>query len=176
MLVSRCALLFVGVLGAREDFEAVEPPVAQTVLGQHAGNSLAENLSAHTHLFRLFLEHRLVLDLLKATRIHGVVAVELLVRLAAGDCNVRRICHHDIVSRIDRLVIHRFVLAHQCNRDRARETAENALARINVVPCACERQGCLLAAAYVADSLRHAREKQLGRLVSDDASPDRHGV
>lgn len=118
----------------RKDFQALQTPFAQLVLGKHARHGLPNDLLG------LLLEHSFERNLLQTTWVHGVVAVHLLLAFPSCDSDVRGIRNHDVVAGIDGGVVDGFMLAHERDGDRPRKATEHALTRIDVVPNARESQ------------------------------------
>lgn len=90
----------------REDFEALKPAFAQLVFREHTRHGAAQDL------LRLGLKHGLEGNLLETTRVHGVVAVYLLLSLASRHSNVGGIRHYHIVASVDGRIIDGLVFSH----------------------------------------------------------------
>ena len=83
------------MLGAGEDAQALELPLGDGVLLQHAANG-----QAHCELGLLGHEG-LVLGLLQAAGITGVGTIVLLLQLLAGEDGVLRVDDDDIVAAVN---------------------------------------------------------------------------
>ena len=84
-----------GVLGAGEDAQALELPLGDGVLLQHAAYC-----KAHSQ-FRLLLHQSLVLGLLQSAGITGVSAVVLLLQLLAGEDGILGVDDDDVVAAVN---------------------------------------------------------------------------
>lgn len=98
------------------DLEALETPVTQLVLRQHARDGAAEDLLG------LRLHHGLEWNFFETTGVHGVVPVQLLVGLLARHGDVLGVRDDDIVAHVSGRIVHGLVLAHECDGNRARES------------------------------------------------------
>lgn len=108
-------------VGVGKDEQALEPFCAQAVLREHARHGSAQDLHGgergirfpspehprtsaralwDAHLFRIPLEHGAVRDLFQPAGELGVVAVQLLVGLLAGDGDFAGVLDDDIVSTV----------------------------------------------------------------------------
>ncbi|GAW26565.1 putative ribosomal protein l13 [Rosellinia necatrix] len=112
-------VLLVGVGVALEGLEAGEALVAEAVLGEHAGDGLAEDLGAAV----LGLEdvHG---DGAQGARAGVVAVVRLLPHLAARDVQGGAVGHDDVVAAVGGRVPDGLVLAHQDRRDPGGQAAQ----------------------------------------------------
>ena len=83
------------VLGTGEDAQALELPLGDGVLLQHAANG-----QTHREL-GLLLHQGLVLGLLQAAGVTGVGTVVLLLQLLAGEDGVLGVDDDDVIAAVD---------------------------------------------------------------------------
>lgn len=112
-------VLLVRVGVALEGLEAREALVAEAVLGEHAGDGLAEDLGAavlgHEHVHG---------DGAQGAGARVVAVVRLLPLLAPGEVQRGAVRHHDIVAAVRRGVPDGLVLAHQDRGDARGQPAQ----------------------------------------------------
>lgn len=135
MLDRLCKVLLFPAKAVFEELtlESGQSGLLQSVLGQHALDSTAQNLSTAP-----FGKHLVHCHALQATGASVVRVVCLLEALLAGGLQVVAASNHNVVTAIGRGLVDRLVLAHQDESNRGGQTAEGTgvSARIDIVPCA----------------------------------------
>ena len=117
------------MLGAVVEVQRTHRVAAERAARDHALDSFFK------HTFReTALEHLARGDALDAARITGVLVINFLVQLAAGEANLVRVDDDDMVAAIDVRCIDRLVLAAQDIGDNRRDAADNQPVRIDQMP------------------------------------------
>src|SRR5690242_3366747 len=114
---------------ARIDAQVTQLDAAQRSARQHALDRLL-----HNPLGKLSLEDRTRGALFDAADIPGVIAIDLLLALPAGEQDLFCVDDDDIVSAIDVRGVGRLVLAAQPQRDHARQPPDNKARRVDEHP------------------------------------------
>ena len=118
------------VVGAGVDLELVEVDRGELVLGEHALHGLAQ------HLLRPAVELLAERALAEPAGIAGVVVVDLLVELLAGDVDLLGVHDDHEVARVDVRRVGGLALAAQHARDLRGEPAERLGLGVDHVPVA----------------------------------------
>ncbi len=85
----------------------------------------------------------------QATRVAAIAQIGLLLLLAAGKAETRRIYHDYVISRIEMRSELRPVLASENQRDLARKPTKGLVGGVNQIPCPLEIAGFWRVRSYV---------------------------
>src|SRR5579863_1070419 len=119
----------VRMVGAFVDLEIAELLAAERPARKHPLDGLL-----HHALGKAPFEDRFGRPLFDAADIAGVVMIDLLVALAAGENHLFRIDDNDIVAVVDMRRKRRFVLAAQAHRDNRRQTPDDKALAVDEKP------------------------------------------
>ena len=124
------------VVGIAVNAAAGQRLAADGVIGDHALDG------QHHGLFGVFFHQGLVLDLLEAADITGMMTIELLLQLTAGQNSLRRVDDDDVIPAVNVGGKGGLVLAAQQNGGFFGGTAQGLAGRIDDIPFALHAGLC----------------------------------